>query len=158
MPRQVNLTDGVYGQRRKIRGRAPAMIATADVDVIDVAQDAAAGALRDGGDELPFGNDRLAVLKIRRRILDENLPLQIRLRLLDMAANDIECFFGHRQRQEVGNVDPVDHAPGQMLRDEARLEALDDLAYALQMSAIERLGAAQRQAHAVQSDRVIAAN
>src|SRR5437870_4936059 len=42
VPRQVNFTDGVRWQRREIRERVPAMIAAADVDVVDIAQDAGA--------------------------------------------------------------------------------------------------------------------
>src|SRR5438128_2320777 len=99
------------------------MIATADVDVVDVAQDAAAGPLGDGGDELPFRNSRMPVLQVRGWILDQKLMLQILLCLLDMAADKVECLFRHRQRQQVGEISTTHDAPGKMLRDQARVEA-----------------------------------
>src|SRR5437764_12933830 len=73
-----------------------------------------------------------------------------------MLANDIERLFGHRQRQQVRDIDAIDDAPGQMLGDEPGLESLDDFANPPQMIAIERLCAAKRKSDAVQRDRIIA--
>src|SRR5205823_8391069 len=70
---QMDLADRVRRQRREIRGRVPAVIATADEDIVDVAQDAAAGALGYRRDEFPFGNARLGELQVGRRVLEENL-------------------------------------------------------------------------------------
>src|SRR6266851_9149292 len=123
---QVNLADGFDRQRREINGWVPVMVAAADVDVIDVAQDAATGPLGDRGDELPFGNARMLVLHVRRWILDENLPLQIRLSLLDMPADDRERLFGHWQRQQVRKIDAAHHAPREMLRDQPGFDTLYD--------------------------------
>ena len=74
---QVDLADRVGRQRREIRGRVPTVIATADEDIIDVTQDAAAGALGHRSDEFPFGNGCLMELQVGRRVFDQNLSPEI---------------------------------------------------------------------------------
>src|SRR6266568_8789303 len=58
--RKMDLPDDRRRQRGKIRRRVPTVVAGADIDVVDVAQDAAAGAAGDRGDELPFRDGRMA--------------------------------------------------------------------------------------------------
>src|SRR5688572_9505165 len=53
MPREMNLADALARQRPKVAASIEAVIAGAHEDVVDVAEDAAAGACRHRGDELP---------------------------------------------------------------------------------------------------------
>jgi len=39
--------------------------------------------------------------QIGRRVLDEDAAPENGLRLIDMAADDVERFFGHRERQKI---------------------------------------------------------
>src|SRR5437879_122712 len=56
---EMNFPDRRRRQRGEIRRSIPAMIVGADIDVVHVAQDAAAGALRHRGHELPFRYGRV---------------------------------------------------------------------------------------------------
>ena len=112
----------------------------------------------DGGQELPLGDGRVLELQIRRRILDQDSALEIRLRPIHVAAEQSERFLGHRQRQQVGQVVPVGIVPGQMLGHQAGLEALHGDADAFKVRGVESLGAAKRKTDAVQRQRIVAAN
>ncbi len=134
------------------------MIVGADIDVVHVAQDAAAGAFRHRGHELPFRNRRMAEAQIGGGVFHQYPALHVALHLVDMPAHHGERFLGHRQRQQVGEVGAVDHAPGDMLGHQAGLDPLGHAADAFEMGRIQSLGAAQRQPDAVQRDRTVAAD
>src|SRR5712692_7271081 len=155
---EMDLADRGGRQRGKIGRRVPAVIAGADEDVVDVAQNAAAGALGDPCEQLPLRNRRMPELQVGGRVLDQNAPLQAGLELLDVPADDRERFFGHRQGKQVGEIGPADDAPRQMLGNESRLEPLDRAPQALQVRRIEPLRAAERQADAVQRKRIVPAD
>ena len=126
------------------------MILGADENVVDVAQDAAAGARRDRGHEFPFRNRRVSELHIGGRILNEDSAPERALHLIDMPANDNERLFRHRQRQEIGKISAAADAPGDVLGHQRRLDALGNLADALEMRQIKPLGGAERETDAVQ--------
>src|SRR6185437_16995609 len=54
VPREVELADLRGRQRGEVALGVEAVVAGADVDVVDVAEDAAASARRDRGDEFPL--------------------------------------------------------------------------------------------------------
>src|SRR6185437_2540352 len=137
--RQVNFADAPRGQRGEIGRRVPTVVAGAYVDVIDVAQDAAAGPLRDSADEVPFWNRRVRKVQVRGRILEQDRPPQKRLDAFDVAADDVERFVGQRQWQQVGKIDAVDDTPGKMLGDESGFETLDDRSHARKMIRVDTL-------------------
>ena len=62
---------------------------------------------------------------------------------IGIAANDIEGFLGHRQRQEVGEIMTADYAPRQVFGDQSRLEPSDQISQASEMVAVDPFGAAE---------------
>src|SRR5260221_573953 len=98
---EMDLADCGGRQRGQIVRRVPAVVRRAHEDVVDIAQDATAAALGDGGEELPFEDDRMAGAQITRRVLDENAALQMVLKTLDIPADDVERLLGERKRQQV---------------------------------------------------------
>src|SRR5262249_31470655 len=80
------------------------------------------------------------------------------LQQVDTPTNVIEGLFGVWQRQQVVQMPSTRSAPAQMLGYEARLVALDhpgELAHVLE---VQRVGRAQTQTDAVQTQRVVGAN
>ena len=153
--RQMDLADCVGRQRIEVSRCVPAVIAGTDVDVVDVAQDAAARALADVGQEFPLRDGRALELQIRRRVLDQDSALEIRLGPIDVATDETECFFRHRQRQQVGQVIAVHDGPREMFGHQTGFEALNGDTDALKVRVVDSLGAAERQSDAVQRQRII---
>ena len=127
-------------------------------DIVDVAQDGAPGAARDLGQEFPLRNGRVSKAQVGRRILDQDAALQIGLGLVDVPAHDGQRLLGHRQRQEIREIASADHAPGQVLGDQSRLDPRNHFPHARKVGHVQPFGTAQRQANAMQRDRIIAAN
>src|SRR5439155_27312978 len=75
VPGEVDLPDGRSRQGGEIRARIPAVVAGTHEDIVDVAQDAAAGTRRNGGEELPLRDRRMREAQVRRRILDQDTAL-----------------------------------------------------------------------------------
>src|SRR5262249_48850536 len=130
--------------------RVEAVVAGADIDVVYIAQDTAAGTLGNGGDKLPFGDCRMAEAQITARILDENLPAEKILHHLDVLADDCERVLGQWEGQQFGEMHTFERAPRQVLRDEARLDSFSDSSQPCQMRDVEAVSAAQRQPDPVQ--------
>src|SRR5438128_8958925 len=101
MTSEMELGDGSRRQRPQVGERVEGVIARAHVDVVDVAQDAAAGARRDGGDELPLRDGGMAVTQVRRWVLQQESAAEELLRPLHVAADDAERLLGKRQRQQI---------------------------------------------------------
>src|SRR5438093_11909181 len=112
MTGEMDLAHCFRRQRCEIRRSPPAVVARADVKVVHIAQNAAAGSLCDLSKEFPFRDDRVPELQIRGRILDEDPAVQMILNLRDVPADDPERLFGQRQRQEIGEVVPGRDAEG----------------------------------------------
>src|SRR5690242_10836546 len=87
---KMDFADGGRRQRIEVGRRVPAVVVRAHEDIVDVAENAAAGARGDGGEKLPLRDGRMLELQVRRGILDENWAPQARLGLIDVPANDIE--------------------------------------------------------------------
>jgi hypothetical protein len=119
------------------------------MDVADVAQDAAAGSAGDFGDELRLRDRRMPIAEIGRRVLDQQPPAERLLRLLDMPAEEVGVCLGVGERQQLVEVGCADRAPRQVLRDEHRLDPVDQRLEAPEMTMVERLGAPQGQGDAV---------
>src|SRR5947209_1822854 len=84
MAGEVDLADRGGSKCRNVDQRIPTVIAGADVDVVDVAQDAAAGARGHRRQKLPFGNGGVAITQVRGGIFDEYRTSQVSLGLVDM--------------------------------------------------------------------------
>src|SRR4029077_1134108 len=95
----------------------------ADMDVVDVTEDAAAGSTGDFGNELRLGDRRIPVAEIGGRVLDQQPPAEPLLRLLDVPAEEVEARLGIGKRQQVVEIGAVDCAPRQVLGYEHRLRS-----------------------------------
>src|SRR6266568_8205099 len=87
---EMDLADGLGRKRGEVRGGVPAVIAGAHINVVHVAQNAAAGALCDLSKEFPFRDRRMPELQIGGRFLDEQVPLEINLDLFEVPAHALE--------------------------------------------------------------------
>src|SRR4029077_9542198 len=103
--------------------------------VVDVEEDAAAGSPGDLGYELRLGDRRIAVTEVGGRVLDQQPPAERFLRLLDVPAEEVEARFGVGERQQVVEIGSADRAPRQMLGHQHRLDPLDQLLEAAEMTA-----------------------
>lgn len=83
------------------------------MDLVDVAEDAAAGSRGDFGYELRLRDRGMAVTEVSRWVLDQQPPAERLLRLLAVIAKDIEALFGVGQRQQVVEIGSTDRAPPQ---------------------------------------------
>src|SRR5216683_1328910 len=155
---EMDLADCRDRERGQILRRVPAVVRRAHEDVVDVAEDAAAGARHHGGEKLPFRNRRMAVAQIARRVLDEDAALQMILESAVIVADDVKRLLGERKRQQVAEIGTLTRAPGKMVRDESRRNALGHLANPLEVSGINAIGAAQREADAMEGDGIVPAN
>src|SRR6266446_1606085 len=155
MAAEVDFTDRFDRQRVEVVDWVEPEVPRADMDVVDVAEYAAACSTGDFGDEFRLGYRRMAVAEIGGRVLDQQPPAERLLRLLDVPAEELEARFGIGQRQQVVEIGSGDRAPRQMLGDEHRLDPLDQRLEAAKMPAIELLGASQGQGDAVKAHRVV---
>src|SRR5574340_785578 len=158
VPSEMDLADGGRGQRREIGTRVPGVVAGAHIDVVDVEQDTAPGAPGDCGEELPLRKGGVLVAQIGRGVFDQDAAPQMRLRSIHVATDDVERFFGQRQRQKITEVGATHEPPREVLRYEPRLEALYHAPDAVQMCRVEILRTAERESDAVQRERIIAAD
>ena len=78
----------------------------------------------------------MAEAQVGGRVLDENLPPQIALRLFDMSADGRQRLLGHRQGQQIGKIDPGGNAPRKVLGDQRWLDSLGYLADAREMPTV----------------------
>ena len=156
MAGEVDLADRIDRQCVEIGDRVEPEIPRADIDVVDVAEDAATGSTGDFGDEFRLGDGRIPVAEVGRGVLDQQPPAERLLRLLDVPAEDVEARLGVGERQQVVEIGSADRAPRQVLGDEHRLDPLDQRLEAAEMTAVELLGAAQGQGDAVKAHRVVA--
>src|SRR5262245_30429261 len=139
----MKLTDTRRGQAAEVVARIQAMVARAYEHIVDVAEDVAVGPRRDLGYELPFRDGRLAVTQIRRWILDEDLAPQIILCHLDVVTDDLQRFLGQGQRQQVGEMSPIDRVPCEMLGNKAWLDALHEPSEPLEVLFVEPFRASE---------------
>src|SRR6266852_2138896 len=156
--RQMDLAHDLRRQSGEVPCGVPAVIASTYINVVYVAQNAAAGSLRDLSKEFPFGDRRMPELQIGGRVLDEDPALQMILNLRDVPAGDPERLFGQRQRQEISEVVPRSNAEGKMLRHEPGLSPLDELPHPREVLRVQPLRTSERQARAVKRHGVVAAD
>ena len=96
---QVDLGDRVAGHRREKSVRVEAVVDRVDIDVVDVEQQFAAGAARDGCDEIPFAHRVVIETHIGRHVFDQQRPRERVLNGVDALADQCERLLGERKRQ-----------------------------------------------------------
>src|SRR5207253_2963770 len=95
-------------------------------------------------------------IQIAGWVLDQDLAAQRYLDDLDVPAHDVERFLGIGQRQQIVEISPVNYAPRQMLGHRHWIDPVDECCQLPEMASIDALGTAQRQADAVETDRIVA--
>src|SRR5262249_55701686 len=150
-------THRARGQRPEIGPGIESEIIGIHVEIVDVAENAAARATRKLGQELALGNGRMPEAQVSGWILDQDPPSQHALRLVDMGTDDLETLFGVGERQKVVQVNARQAAPREMLGDEVGIDAVDQLAQARKVLSVEPARATEREADAVDADGIIAA-
>ena len=134
------------------------MVGRADEDVVDVEQQAAAGAADDLGEEFGLGDRAVAELHVGRRVLEQHARRQRLLRLVDVAADDGQRLVVVGQRQQVGEEALVVARPGEVLGKLRRLVAADQALEPRQVVAVERPRRADRQPDPMQRQRIAGAD
>lgn len=115
----------------------------------------AAAAMLDRCDsEIDLGIRALGKGDVGGRILQEHLPAERLLHLVDVIGHTGERLHRVGQRQEVVEEHRAVRRPGQVLGEQCGLVALDEMVQPLQVIPIERPIGADRQADAVQRERI----
>src|SRR4029434_5216156 len=108
-----------------------------DNHVVDVEQQAASASVHEFVQELGLAQGGVAKAEICRWVFDGDLPPQAILQATDVAGDDIQCLLRVGQRQQVMEVAPRERAPRQMLRDQCRLESVDELGDLVEMGFVD---------------------
>src|SRR6266567_2909171 len=111
MSGEVNFADEGIGERFAIGVGVQIEIGAAYEDVVDVEQDAAAGAARELGEKIGLANRGMAEMQITRRILHQDGPSERLLCDGDIPRHDVERLLGIGQWQKIIEINPVRHAP-----------------------------------------------
>src|SRR5712664_480161 len=155
---QVELADAVHWNSGQVSVGIEAVVARAHVDVVHVEEEAAVGLPRDPGQELPFGHGGRGVFDVAGDVLEEDLTAEHILDLPHARDHVRECFLGVRKRQQVVNVPAGVAAPAEVVRDVRWLDAVGQLAHALEQAVIERIDRTDGERDAVQDHRNVAAH
>src|SRR5216683_7150592 len=158
MAGEMNLADTCERKVGQIVQRRETVIGSGHEDIVDVEQQAASGTPRHAADEIRLAHRGLGKRDIGRRILEQHRPADRFLNLGDVVADPKERRFGVGQRQEIVEIGGLMRRPGEMLGDQRRLVAIDEMLETRQMCPVERPLAADRQAHAVQRDGIVASH
>ena len=95
---------------------------------------------------------------IGRRVLEQDRAADRLLHFVDVIGDACERRPRVGQRQQVVEIGRVVGRPGEMLGNQRRLVAIDERLETREMRLVERLRPADRHAHAVQRDRIVAAD
>src|SRR5689334_11457799 len=110
----MDLLDALIWQAGDIGLHIESEILRGDIDIVDVEQEAAAGASGDLAQEFGLCHGRAGKADIRGEVFNEDAPSERLLCLLDIAADDGKRFLIMRQRHEIVQIDTVADAPGKM--------------------------------------------
>jgi hypothetical protein len=155
---EMDLADMAKRESVEISDGIEAVIGRGDDDVVDVEQQAAAGAAGDLGEEVGLGHHAFREEDVGRRIFEQHASPDRLLRLVDVVANRLEGLFRIGQRQQIVEEALVVGRPGEMFGEQARLIACGEPGEPLQMRFVERPRRADREADAVQRQRIARAD
>ncbi len=110
----VQRTQGFPGVKAQVVGR--------HVNVVHVQQQTAAGASRQGVQEIGFAPVVPGQHQVVRRVLYGHAPLQSLLQQVDAPRNARQCLVRAREGQQVGRVTPAQHRPRQVFRHQCGLQ------------------------------------
>ena len=103
--------------------RVEAVIDAADVDVVDVEQDGAVGALRNFAQELPFAHLGRLIGEVAGDVFQQDLPAEGVLHLTDPRHHDVQRLLGVGQGKKIVQVASFDSGPAQMIGYPMRFDA-----------------------------------
>src|SRR5271165_4882101 len=153
---EMDLADEPERIIGQIVERREAVVGRRHEHVIDVEQEAAARAPRDGADEFRLAHRRFSEQHVGRRILEEQRPADRLLHSVDVVAHQRQRRIGQGKRQQVVEIDVLVGRPGQMLGDERRLVATNKVGETGKMRCVQRLRGADRDAHATHRNGIVA--
>ena len=153
--RQVDLDDMLGGQAIDVYTRVEAVIARADMDVIDVQQQSAAGRLGQGAEEFPFRNRRGLKFQVGARILQHQRPTQDVLNGAHPVRHVRKAFRRQHHGQQVVGVHAIDAGPAEMIGDPGRPQLFCEGSQLSQIDRVQRRRASDRQRHAVHDHRAM---
>ena len=130
-----------------------AVIGGADIDIVDVEQEAAAGLFRQTSAKTPIPEYRKHEIRDRCSGFPDQRTAEIILHRAHAVGDMREALPRQRHRQQIMRVHAVDAGPAQMIRNPDRPHMLGELAQLAQIGHVERIGAADRQRHAVHHHR-----
>jgi hypothetical protein len=159
---QVDLAHGPRGQRLDQRvDQQPgvaAVVDAADVGVVHVQQQRAAGAAHDGGQEAGLVHGRAGVAEVGAGVFQQQRAPQPRLHLVDVVAHTVQCGGVVGQRQQVVEPAAAMAGPGQVFAEPAGFEAPEKVVQPVEVINIQRAFTTDRQAHAVDGQRPVRAH
>ena len=151
---QMHFADVAHRKSVEISARVAAVIDAAHHHVVDVEQQPAAAAPRDLRDEIHFVHLARREGDIGRGILQQQAALEPALRLIDMRDHAVERRAVVGDGQQIVEIDALMRGPRQMLGEQRRLVARDQRVERVEMGGIERPLAADRQADAMDRERI----
>ena len=150
VPGEVDFRHRIAGKGIEVgRGRI-AEIVRADIDVVDVEEQAATGAARELGEKIGFVPRMPVDTQIVRGIFDGDAPAERILRAGDIFGNALQRFGGARKRQQVRLVGAAPAAPGEVFRYQPGLDPLGERREAREMASVGGCVGGERQRDAVQ--------
>src|SRR5712692_574999 len=156
MAGDMDLAYGPGRERVQVRDRVETQIPRRDVDIVDVAEQPAAGPSRQLSQELRLWNGRVAEPEIARGILDQDAVAKRLLHLVDMRSDHGQGFICTWQREEVVEVCTSGRAPREVLGNEAGLDPVDQSLEPLQVPPVDLACAAERKADTVEGNGIVA--
>ena len=156
MAGDMNLAYGPGREDVQIRDRVETQIPRRDVDVVDVAEQPAAGPPRQLGQEHRLWNGRVVEPEITRRVLDQDVVAKRLLNLVDMRRDHGQALIRVGQREQMVEVCASGRAPREVLGDEARLDPVDQGLEPLQVPPVDLACAAEREADTVEGNGIVA--
>ncbi len=122
---QMDLTDSLGRNSREIFQGREAVIDGADVDIVNVQQNAAVGFVGDCGKKDPFRHRRNRIGQVAGNIFHQDAPPESVLYLADSSGNVPHRFFSVGKRQKIVCKAAADCAPTKMIGNPGRSKAPD---------------------------------
>ncbi|EWS62699.1 hypothetical protein Y695_04069 [Hydrogenophaga sp. T4] len=154
----MDFARGMAGQfAQAALGGAP-VVDAGDVNIVDIEQQATAGAVDYLAQEVAFAPGRADELDVGGRVLQQQGTPEAALHLVDVLAHALQRGQVVGQGQQVVEEHATVAGPGQVFGENGGLESLQQTGHGVQVGGIERVFAADGQAHAVDAQWIAFTN